>query len=321
MRAWREGSCACVPAWGGRRVQGPLVLIHSCGLSPCSRAAPASLADPALPSPLLHSPALRHRSPTFLPSPPTLPPRQVVHHGDKPSEVTQGSFRNFLIDSPLIHQGPEQCPQGAPGPGPRPRKRPAAQAELRQVPLGGVGRCVLPLPACQGAACDRPPPAPPLQAAAPQPALDRSTSSTGWMVGGNAHACHACSACWPGACDVTAHWCTPPPGLPAPPCSRCCLHAASRLPDSLRPPPLPLLLPTGVLVAVGVVDVLPRCLSSKYLFWDPGEPIAVDCFHWLLWLFPAGAAPLPTPAGCRACPACRAAHVAARPRLAAARQA
>jgi arginyl-tRNA--protein-N-Asp/Glu arginylyltransferase len=26
----------------------------------------------------------------------------------------------------------------------------------------------------------------------------------------------------------------------------------------------------GRLVAVGVVDVLPRCLSSKYLFWDPG---------------------------------------------------
>jgi arginine-tRNA-protein transferase len=25
----------------------------------------------------------------------------------------------------------------------------------------------------------------------------------------------------------------------------------------------------GRLVAVGVVDVLPRCLSSKYLFWDP----------------------------------------------------
>lgn len=25
----------------------------------------------------------------------------------------------------------------------------------------------------------------------------------------------------------------------------------------------------GALVAVGVVDVLPRCLSSKYLFWDP----------------------------------------------------
>lgn len=25
----------------------------------------------------------------------------------------------------------------------------------------------------------------------------------------------------------------------------------------------------GELVAVGVVDVLPRCLSSAYLFWDP----------------------------------------------------
>lgn len=25
----------------------------------------------------------------------------------------------------------------------------------------------------------------------------------------------------------------------------------------------------GKLVAVGVVDVLPRCLSSVYLFWDP----------------------------------------------------
>lgn len=28
--------------------------------------------------------------------------------------------------------------------------------------------------------------------------------------------------------------------------------------------------PAGRLVAVGVVDVLPRCLSSVYLFWDPG---------------------------------------------------
>ncbi len=27
---------------------------------------------------------------------------------------------------------------------------------------------------------------------------------------------------------------------------------------------------TGRLVAVGVVDILPKCLSSKYLFWDPG---------------------------------------------------
>ena len=25
----------------------------------------------------------------------------------------------------------------------------------------------------------------------------------------------------------------------------------------------------GRLVAVGVIDILPRCLSSKYLFWDP----------------------------------------------------
>ena len=25
----------------------------------------------------------------------------------------------------------------------------------------------------------------------------------------------------------------------------------------------------GELIAVGVVDVLPRCLSSAYLFWDP----------------------------------------------------
>lgn len=27
--------------------------------------------------------------------------------------------------------------------------------------------------------------------------------------------------------------------------------------------------PVGKLVAVGVVDILPRCLSSVYLFWDP----------------------------------------------------
>ena len=28
----------------------------------------------------------------------------------------------------------------------------------------------------------------------------------------------------------------------------------------------------GKLVAVGVVDILPRCLSSVYLFWDPDYP-------------------------------------------------
>jgi arginine-tRNA-protein transferase len=28
----------------------------------------------------------------------------------------------------------------------------------------------------------------------------------------------------------------------------------------------------GKLVAVGVVDILPHCLSSKYLFWDPDLP-------------------------------------------------
>ena len=31
----------------------------------------------------------------------------------------------------------------------------------------------------------------------------------------------------------------------------------------------PLIIPPGRLAAVGVVDVLPRCLSAKYLFWDP----------------------------------------------------
>lgn len=28
----------------------------------------------------------------------------------------------------------------------------------------------------------------------------------------------------------------------------------------------------GELIAVGVVDALPRCLSSTYLFWDPDLP-------------------------------------------------
>jgi arginine-tRNA-protein transferase len=79
---------------------------------------------------------------------------QVVHHGDKPGEVTQSSFRNFLIDSPLVHEGRDQHPQGG-------------------CPSTGFG----------------------------------SFHQQYWL--------------------------------------------------------------DGVLVAVGVVDVLPRCLSSKYLFWDP----------------------------------------------------
>ncbi|EFN53726.1 hypothetical protein CHLNCDRAFT_136291 [Chlorella variabilis] len=36
----------------------------------------------------------------------------IVHHGDKPSEVTPRSFRRFLIDTPLRHAGPEQYPPG-----------------------------------------------------------------------------------------------------------------------------------------------------------------------------------------------------------------
>ena len=37
---------------------------------------------------------------------------QVVHHGDKPAEVTPTSFRRFLCDSPLRHAGPELYPEG-----------------------------------------------------------------------------------------------------------------------------------------------------------------------------------------------------------------
>jgi arginine-tRNA-protein transferase len=33
----------------------------------------------------------------------------------------------------------------------------------------------------------------------------------------------------------------------------------------------------GRIVAVGVLDVLPHCVSSVYLFYDPGRPAA-----WLL---------------------------------------
>ncbi|XWS56707.1 hypothetical protein CRYUN_Cryun09bG0108800 [Craigia yunnanensis] len=33
----------------------------------------------------------------------------------------------------------------------------------------------------------------------------------------------------------------------------------------------------GKLVAVGVIDILPRCLSSKYLFWDPD----IHFYHWV----------------------------------------
>lgn len=44
----------------------------------------------------------------------------------------------------------------------------------------------------------------------------------------------------------------------------------------------------GQLVAVGVVDILPRCLSSKYLFWDPdfaflslGKYSAIQEINWV----------------------------------------
>lgn len=44
----------------------------------------------------------------------------------------------------------------------------------------------------------------------------------------------------------------------------------------------------GKLVAVGVVDILPRCLSSKYLFWDPdlaflslGKYSALQEINWI----------------------------------------
>jgi arginyl-tRNA--protein-N-Asp/Glu arginylyltransferase len=45
---------------------------------------------------------------------------------------------------------------------------------------------------------------------------------------------------------------------------------------------------TGKLMAVGVVDVLPRCLSSVYLFWDadfahlaPGKLTALKEIEWV----------------------------------------
>ncbi|XP_024989523.1 arginyl-tRNA--protein transferase 2-like isoform X2 [Cynara cardunculus var. scolymus] len=45
----------------------------------------------------------------------------------------------------------------------------------------------------------------------------------------------------------------------------------------------------GKLVAVGVIDILPRCLSSKYLFWDPdlaflslGKYSALQEINWVL---------------------------------------
>lgn len=48
-------------------------------------------------------------------------------------------------------------------------------------------------------------------------------------------------------------------------------------------------MPADVLVAVGVIDVLPRCLSSKYFFWDPdlahlslGKVSAMKEIHWVL---------------------------------------
>lgn len=60
-----------------------------------------------------------------------------------------------------------------------------------------------------------------------------------------------------------------------------------RIPRILAPPPSPLRMlataaltcrpPAGRLVAVGVVDVLPRCLSSVYLFWDPGGWVGGGC--------------------------------------------
>lgn len=37
----------------------------------------------------------------------------MTHHGDKPGEVTPASFRRFLVDTPLVAQGPGDLPPGA----------------------------------------------------------------------------------------------------------------------------------------------------------------------------------------------------------------
>ena len=68
---------------------------------------------------------LPHLSVTHAPPPPTPlnTSRQIVHHGDKPSEVTPRSFCRFLIDTPLRHAGPEQYPPGVAAVPPRPLPR------------------------------------------------------------------------------------------------------------------------------------------------------------------------------------------------------
>jgi len=75
-----------------------------------------------------------------------------------------------------------------------------------------------------------------------------------------------------------------PRGRPAPACGFGSFHQQYRL--------------RGRLVAVGVVDVLPRCLSSKYLFWEPQlAPLCLGKFSALAdiaWVAQQAAGPCPS---------------------------
>lgn len=189
---------------------------------------------------------------------------QVVHHGDKPGEVTQSSFRNFLIDSPLVHEGPDQFPQG--------ERQPLLWLSVTSTPTTAAVaakpvrvRCFTLGPLLLQLACLNPcslsPSLPPIPCQAGGcPSTGFGSFHQQYWLDGEGVVVSIRSA---GRCRCLASGRQGPIATCRLACRLVCFIlsvAAASLPR-----------PAGVLVAVGVVDVLPRCLSSKYLFWDPGE--------------------------------------------------
>ena len=157
---------------------------------------------------------------------------QVRVHGDKPSEVTRSGYKRFLVDSPLIFVPPHAPAGHAAGTKPKQSSEGSHRhARGRHFRSSeGLQENRVEVSGRAGAALA----APTTSGPSPDPSLQTGAAD------------HVSTA-------ATAGLQSSQEAIPS--CGFGSFHQQYRV--------------DGRLIAVGVVDVLPRCLSSKYLFWDP----------------------------------------------------